>query len=74
MESVTFINSPTRLHHTRDLPLAGQFTKTNAADLEPPDVCMAAPAVLTAIILSRLELGWPPLLYFPGNFRHISIL
>jgi hypothetical protein len=74
MESVTFINSPTRLHHARDLALAGQFTETNTTNLEPPDIRMAPPTVLAAIVLPRTELGWPPLLYFPGNFRHNSIL
>jgi hypothetical protein len=74
MESVTFINSPTRLDHTRDLALTGQFTETNATDLESPDIRMAPTAVLAAVVLLRLELGWPSLLHFPGNFRHNSIL
>jgi hypothetical protein len=74
MESVTFINSPTRLHYTRDLALTGQLAETDSTDLEPADVRMAPPTVLATIVLPRLELGWPPLLYFPGNFRHNSIL
>jgi hypothetical protein len=74
MESVTFINSPTRLHHTRDLALTGQFTETNATNLEPPDIRMAPPTVLATIVLPRLELGWSPLFHFPGKFRHNSIL
>jgi len=35
---------------------------------------MAPPTVLAAIVLPRLELGWPPLFHFPGKFRHIAIL
>jgi hypothetical protein len=74
MESVTFIESPTRLHHAGDFALAGQFAETDAANLEPPNICATATTVLATVILPRLELGWPTLLYFPGQFRHNSIL
>jgi hypothetical protein len=74
MESVTFINSPARLYHTRNLALTGQFPETNTTNLEPPNVRMAPATVLAAIVLPRLELGWSPLFDFPGKFRHDSIL
>jgi len=74
MESVTFIELPTRLHHAGDFALAGQFTKTNAADLEAPNIRPSASAILATVVRPRLELGGPTLLYFPGQFRHNSIL
>jgi hypothetical protein len=74
MESVTFIESPARLHHARDFTLAGQFAEADAANPEPPNVRAPAAAVLATVVFPRRELGWPTLLYFPSQFRHNSIL
>jgi hypothetical protein len=74
MESVTFIESPTRLHHAWDFALAGQLTEADAANLETPDVRVPAAAVLATVILPCFELCRPALLHFPSYFRHSSIL
>jgi hypothetical protein len=74
MESVTFIELPTRLHHARDFTLAGQFAEADAANPEPPNIRATATAVLATVVFPRRELGWQTLLHFPSQFRHNSIL
>jgi hypothetical protein len=74
MESVTFIELPARFHYTGDLALTGQLTEANTANLKTPNVRVPTTAILATVVLPRTELRGPPLLYFPGYFRHSSIL
>jgi hypothetical protein len=69
-----FIKSPASLYHAGHLALTGQFAETNPANLEPADIRAPTATVLATVVCPRLELGWPTLFYFPGQFRHNSIL
>jgi hypothetical protein len=59
MESVMFIESPTRLHHAGDLALTGQFAETNPANLKPPNEGAPTTAILAAIVLARPKFRRP---------------
>jgi hypothetical protein len=74
MESVMFIELPTRFHHAGNLAITGQLTEADTANLETTDIGVASTAVLTTVILPRTEFRRPTLLYFPSYFRHSSIL
>jgi len=69
-----FIELPTRFHHAGNLPLAGQLTEADAANLETPNIRAPTTTVLASVVRPRLELSGPTLLHFPSQFRHTSIL